>query len=85
MRSLMRALVGAVPDHAQRTDAIREARLAEQRAASALQVGALMRADHQVTEDEWDALACRYAAAVLERRRLEQERIDLLPDVRVNA
>lgn len=67
------------------TEQIREARRLEQRAAVELQFAALQRVDGVISQDELDGFACRYHAAVLERRVLEARQIDQMPDLRYQA
>ena len=67
------------------TDQLREARRVEQRASVELQFAALQRVDGVISQDEMDGFACRYHAAVLERRVLEARQIDQMPDLRYQA
>lgn len=49
---------------------------AERRALNELQRAAIERAFAEITQDEWDGYAIRYAAAVRERREAQQSILD---------
>lgn len=49
---------------------------AERRALNELQRAAIERAFAEITQDEWDGYAIRYAAAVRERREAQQAMLD---------
>jgi len=48
----------------------------ERRALNELQRAAIERAFAEITQDEWDGYAIRYAAAVRERREAQQSLLD---------
>jgi hypothetical protein len=48
----------------------------ERRALNELQRAAIERAFAEITQDEWDGYAIRYAAAVRERREAQQSILD---------
>jgi hypothetical protein len=82
MLDLLTATIAPRPSKQTHADLIREARRAEQRASVELQFAALQRVDGVISQDELDGFACRYHAAVLERRLLEAQRLDRMPDLR---
>jgi len=49
---------------------------AERRALNELQRAAIERAFAEITQDEWDGYAIRYAAAVRERREAQNSMLD---------
>lgn len=82
MRDLITSILAPRMPQQTHSDQLREARRAEQRASVELQFAALQRVDGVISQDELDGFACRYHAAVLERRLLEAQRLDRMPDLR---